>query len=112
MPSEWAERILTEDETPLWTAGWIPLEPQERKRVHHAYHGHGAWRDLSPLAPHQYQGWAFTLDATDQRDQLWVFGLCVHNMSMGQLQRLQARPHHLTPRAEHSWKDLWHWQNQ
>ena len=64
MPTEWAERILTDDETPLWTAGWITLEPQEHKQIQHAYHGHGAWRDLTPLAPHQYQGWAFTLDAT------------------------------------------------
>ena len=93
MPPEWAERILSDDETPLWTAGWIPLEPQENKQMQHPYQGHGAWRDLQ-LAPHQYQGWAFTLDATpssyDQRDQLWVFGLCVHSMSMGQLQRLGA----------------------
>ena len=94
MPSEWAEGILTEDETPLWTAGWIPLEPQDHKNIQHPYQGHGAWRDLAPLAPHQYQGWAFTLDATptsyDLRDQIWVFGLCVHSMSMGQLQRLGA----------------------
>ena len=94
MPSEWAERILTDDETPLWSAGWLPLEPQEHKHIRHPYQGHGAWRELAPLATHQYQGWAFTLDATptsyDARDQIWVFGLCVHSLSMGQLQRLGA----------------------
>ena len=86
MPPEWAERILSEDETPLWAAGWTPLEPQEAKRMVHQYQGHGAWKDLRPLAPHQYQGWAFTLDATpssyDQRDQLWIFGLCAHTMTL------------------------------
>ena len=59
--SEWAERILCDDETPLWTAGWIPLEPQESKHTPQPYQGHGAWQDLHPLAPHQHQGWAFTL---------------------------------------------------
>ena len=42
----------------------------------------------------QYQGWAFTLDATpstyDLRSQLWVFGLCVHTLRTGQLHRLGA----------------------
>ena len=74
MPPEWAERILSDDETPLWTAGWIFLEPQEAKTMLHPYQGHGAWQDLQQLAPHPHQGWAFTLDATpssyDQRDQL------------------------------------------
>ena len=64
MPPEWAERILSDDETPLWAAGWIPLEPQENRQIQRPYQGHGAWRELQPLAPHQYQGWAFTLDAT------------------------------------------------
>ena len=108
MPPEWAERILCEDETPLWTAGWIPLEPQENKQVPQPYQGHGAWQDLQPLAPHQHQGWAFTLDATpssyDQRDQLWIFGLCVHHLTLGQLQRLGAitgapHPPHTKARA-------------
>ena len=83
MPPEWAERILCDDETPLWTAN-----------IQQPYQGHGAWQHLQPLAPHQHQGWAFTLDATpssyDQRDQLWIFGLCVHHMTLGQLQRLGA----------------------
>ena len=56
--------------------------------------GRGTWQDLQVLAAHQHQGWANTLDATpstyDQRSQLWVFGLCVHTMSLGQLQRLGA----------------------
>ena len=94
MPPEWAERILCDDETPLWTAGWIPLEPQENKNDPQPYQGHGAWQDLQPLAPHQYQGWAFTLDATpssyDPGDQLWIFGLCVHHLTLGQLERLGA----------------------
>ena len=106
MPPDWAERILSQEETPLWSAGWIPLEPQDQRQIQHPYQGHGTWKDLQPLAPHQYQGWAFTLDATpssyDPRSQLWVFGLCVHNMSMGQLQRLGAitgvptQPHNKT----------------
>ena len=104
MPSEWAERILSDDETPLWTAGWIPLEPQEAKNMVHPYHGHGAWQDLQQLAPHPHQGWAFTLDATpssyDQRDQLWIFGLCAHTMSLGHLQRLAAITG--TPPAPHN----------
>ena len=94
MPPEWAERILCDDEAPLWTAGWIPLEPQEQKHTPQPYQGHGAWQTLQPLAPQQHQGWAFTLDATpssyDLRDQLWIFGLCVHHMTLGQLQRLGA----------------------
>ena len=94
MPPEWAERILHRDEEPLWSHGWIPLEPQEQCTVQHPYVGHGSWQDLQALAPHQYQGWAFTLDATpstyDTRSQLWVFGLCVHHMTLGQLQRLGA----------------------
>ena len=94
MPPEWADRILCDDETPLWTAGWIPLEPQAHQSIQQPYHGHGAWQTLQPLAPHQHQGWAFTLDATpssyDKRDQLWIFGLCVHQMTLGQLQRLGA----------------------
>ena len=94
MPAEWAERILSDDETPLWTAGWIPLEPQEARDMPQPYQGHGAWQGLQQLAPHPHQGWAFTLDATpssyDQRDQLWIFGLCAHTMTLGQLQRLAA----------------------
>ena len=46
------------------------------------------------LAPQPHNGWAYTLDATpssyDERNQMWVFGLCVHTMSLGQLQRLGA----------------------
>ena len=88
MPPAWAERIFHHDEEPLWSHGWIPLEPQEQCALH------GSWQDLQALAPHQYQGWAFTLDATpstyDPRSQLWVFGLCVHHMTLGQLQRLGA----------------------
>ena len=84
MPPEWAERILGHDEKPLWSAGWIPVEPQE---------------DLQALAPHQHQGWAFTLDATpsayDQRSQVWVFGLCVHQALLAGLVAL-AR-HTTTP---------------
>ena len=74
--------------------GWIPLEPQEQRQLPHPYQGHGNWQGLSVLQPHQYQGWAFTLDATpstyDTRSQLWVFGLCVHTLRTGQLQRLGA----------------------
>lgn len=94
MPPEWAERITHHDEEPLWNVGWIPLEPQEHKQVQHPYRGHSTWQDLEVLAPHQHQGWAFTLDATpstyDQRSQVWVFGLCAHTMTLGQLQRLGA----------------------
>ena len=104
MPAEWAERILSDDETPLWTAGWIPLEPQEAKNMLRPYQGHGAWQDLQQLAPHPHQGWAFTLDATpssyDQRDQLWIFGLCAHTMSFTHLQRLAAITG--TPPAPHN----------
>ena len=67
--AEWAERLTQHDEEPLW-------------------------KELQVLQSHQYQGWAFTLDATpstyDLRSQLWVFGLCVHVLSTGQLQRLGA----------------------
>ena len=94
MPAEWANRITTHDEEPLWNSGWIPLEPQEQRQIQHPYHGHGNWQGLHVLQPHQYQGWAFTLDATpstyDYRSQLWVFGLCVHTLRTGQLQRLGA----------------------
>ena len=94
MPPAWAERITQHDEDPLWSAGWIALEPEEHRQIEHAYQGHGTWQDLQVLAPHQHQGWAFTLDATpstyDQRSQVWFFGLCVHAMSLGQLQRLGA----------------------
>ena len=82
MPPDWAERITHHDEEPLWNAGWIPLEPQEQLQVEHPYQGHGAWQDLQALAPHQHQGWAFTLDATpstyDQRSQVWSVGyVCI-----------------------------------
>ena len=94
MPAEWMERITCPDEEPLWSTGWIPLEPQERRQQPHPYQGHGSWQTLQPLAPHQYIGWAFTLDATpstyDARSQTLVFGLCVHTLSMGQLKRLGA----------------------
>ena len=94
MPPEWAERLTQHDEDPLWNAGWIPLEPQDQLTQHHPYQGHGVWQGLQMLQAHQHQGWAFTLDATpstyDTRSQLWVFGLCVHVMRTGQLQRLGA----------------------
>ena len=94
MPPEWAERLTQHDEEPLWNAGWVPLEPQEHRQLQHQCQGHGTWKDLPVPQPHQYQGWAFTLDATpstyDQRSQLWVFGLCVHTLHMGQLHRLGA----------------------
>ena len=94
MPPEWAERLTQHDEEPLWNAGWIPLEPQDHRSIQHPYQGHGVWQGLQVLQSHQYQGWAFTLDATpstyDLRSQLWVFGLCVHVLSAGQLQRLGA----------------------
>ena len=61
MPAEWAERILTDDETPLWETGWIPLEPQEDQHMVHPYQGHGAWQGLQQLAPHPHQGWALLL---------------------------------------------------
>ena len=79
MPAEWANRITTHDEEPLWNSGWIPLEPQEQRQVQHPYHGHGNCQGLPVLQPHQYQGWAFTLDATpstyDCRSQLWASAL-------------------------------------
>ena len=94
MPPEWAGRLTQHDEDPLWNAGWIPLEPQDQLTQHHPYQGHGVWQGLQMLQAHQHQGWAFTLDATpstyDTRSQLWVFGLCVHVMRTGQLQRLGA----------------------
>ena len=92
MPAGWANRITTHDEEPLWNAGWIPLEPQEQRQIQHQYQGHG--KGLPVLQPKQYQGWAFTLDATpstyDSKTRLWVFGLCVHTLRAGQLHRLGA----------------------
>ena len=35
LPPEWMERITCQDEEPLWSKGWIPLEPQEHLRNHH-----------------------------------------------------------------------------
>ena len=94
MPPEWANRIAQHDEEPLWSAGWIPLEPREQRQILHPYQGHGNWQGLPVLQQHQSQGWAFTLDATpstyDSRSQLWVFGLCVHTLRTGQLHRLGA----------------------
>ena len=94
LPPEWADRILNHDEEPLWTSGWVPLEPQEHHQYPHPYQGHGKWQDLQILSPNQYQGWASTLDTTpsnyDVRSQVWAFGLCIHHLSMGQLQRLAA----------------------
>ena len=88
MPPEWAERLTQHDEEPLWNAGWTPLEPQEHRQLQRQCQGHGTWQDLPVLQPHHYQGWAFTLDATpstyDPRSQLWVFGLCVHTLRVGQ----------------------------
>ena len=47
MPPEWAERILSDDETPLWTAGWIPLEP---KITSHPTAVPGTWGLATPAA--------------------------------------------------------------
>ena len=94
MPAEWMDRIACQEEEPLWTAGWIPLEPQDHRNQDHPYQGHGCWAGLEPLAPQPHNGWAYTLDATpssyNDRSQMWVFGLCVHTMSLGQLKRLGA----------------------
>ena len=94
LPPEWLERIASQDEEPLWSKGWIPLEPQEHLQQHHPYQGHGVWKDLQPIGPEQYAGYAYTLDAApsnyDQRSQIWVFRLCLHTQSMGQLKRLGA----------------------
>ena len=77
MPPEWADRILAHDEEPLWNSGWVPLEPQEHHQYPHPNQGYGKWQDLQILSPSQYQGWAFTLDATpsnyDTRSQVWAF---------------------------------------
>ena len=85
MPPEWMDRITSKEEEPLWSAG-IPLELQEQRHQDHPYHGHGCWAGLVPLAPQPYNGWAYTLDATpssyDERTHMWVFGLCVHTMSL------------------------------
>ena len=49
---------------------------------------------LEVLPLQQHNGWAFTLDATpspyDNRSQMWIFGLCAHTMSLGQLRKLGA----------------------
>ena len=94
MPPEWMERITSKEEEPLWSTGWIPLEPQEHKQQEHPNQGHGCWADLGTIAPTPYSGWAYTLDATpstyDDRTQLWVFGLCAHTVALGQLKRLGA----------------------
>ena len=94
MPPEWKERITSKEEEPLWSTGWIPLEPQEHRQQDHPYQGHGCWADLATIASQPYSGWAYTLDATpssyDDRTQMWVFGLCAHTMALGQLKRLGA----------------------
>ena len=67
MPAEWMQRITCPEEEPLWSAGWIPLEPQEHRQYAHPDQSHGSWQTLQPLQQHQYSGWAFTLDATPPR---------------------------------------------
>ena len=93
LPPEWLERITNPEEEALWSKGWIPLEPQEHLQQDHPYQGHGVWKELQPIGPDQYAGFAFTLDATpnhyDTRSQIWVFGLCLTQTS-GQLKRLGA----------------------
>ena len=85
---------LCPEEEPLWSKGWIPPTPQDHKQQQHPYQGHGIWQTLQAIGPDQCIGWAFTLDATpstyDARSQAWVFGLCVHTQTMGQLRRLGA----------------------
>ena len=95
MPPEWMNRITSHEEEPLWTAGWIPLEPQEHRRQD------------SPIPGPWLLGWLGTyctpnsitaglthsmlhLPPMTTRDQMWVYGLCVHTMTLGQLQRLGA----------------------
>ena len=94
LPPEWLERITNPEEEALWSKGWIPLEPQEHLHQGHPYQGHGVWKELQPIGPEQYAGFAFTLDATpshyDTRSQIWVFGLRLHTQTMGQLKRLGA----------------------
>ena len=48
MPPQWMERITSKDEEPLWSAGWVPLEPQEHRSQDHPYQGHGCWAELAP----------------------------------------------------------------
>ena len=94
LPADWLDRITNPEEEALWSKGWIPLEPQEHLHQQHPYQGHGVWKELQPIGPDQYAGFAFTLDATpshyDTRSQIWVFGLCLHTQTMGQLKRLGA----------------------
>ena len=67
------------------------LEAQEARAKQHPYQGHGCWAGLEVLALQQHSGWAFTLDATPSSyDQMWIFGLCAHTVSLGQLRRLGA----------------------
>ena len=92
MPPEWMDRITSHDEERLWAHGWIPLEPQEARTQQHPLQGHGCWAGMQVIPLQQHCGWAFTLDATpstyDQRSQMWIFGLCAHNMALGQLKKL------------------------
>ena len=94
MPPEWMDRLTCQDEEPLWAHGWIPLKPHKHREQQHPYQGHGCWAALEVLPLQQHTGWAFTLDATpssyDSRSQMWIFGLCAHTMSVGQLRRLGA----------------------
>ena len=87
MPPEWMDRITSHDEDGLWAHGWIPLEPQEARTQQHPLQGHGCWAGMQVIPLQQHCGWAFTLDATpstyDLRSQMWVFGLCAHNMALG-----------------------------
>ena len=87
MPPEWMDRLTCQNEEPLWTAGWIPLEPQEQRSQQHPYQKHGCWTALEPLAPQPYNGWAFALGAApssyDERSEMWVFGYCVHTIACG-----------------------------
>lgn len=78
----------------LWARGWINKELYEHDTEVSSLRGHGLWQQLAPLDIGTYQGHVSTIDAApttyDARSQGWVFAVCIHTLSLGQLNRVAA----------------------
>lgn len=72
---------------------WMDQRREVRTR-HWFWHPPGLWQHLEVLSMQDHAGYAVTIDAApttyDVRSQAWVFAICVHTLSLGQLHRVAA----------------------
>ena len=74
--------------------GWINKELYEHETGSATLRGHGLWQNLEAQDLALHKGLVVTTDATpttyDVHSQGWVFAICIHTISLGQLKRLAA----------------------